>query len=388
VAVVQVTGLWVRWFHATGNAVSYRCGVRWRQISRSILAIGCVVILVGCSTPAPTVQDSKVLAPDAQDTRIAPSVAVLDRAVDPANPGCSAAVAVDGKVVWTGARGTANLAMGEKLTTETRFDIASLSKQFTATAILMLQREGQLSLSDPIGEYVDGLPKWGTSITLEQLMHHTSHIPDYWRKLAEWGIGFSTPATQADAIRAIAAVPTLDRGTGYLYSNSNYILLAEVVHKVSGEALPDFLAHRIFGPLNLKMELKPDLQAPDIAVSYDDSTQPTRSGWAFYGAVGIFTTPTQIVRWADQYRNGTFVANDFATGAVDSGNGKRYGAGISIESDGSLRHDGRLGGFVSTLKISPDRETAVAVMCNGHLANRFGVLDGLWAIWVDPPPGD
>jgi CubicO group peptidase (beta-lactamase class C family) len=293
---------------------------------------------------------------------------------------------VDGEVLWAGASGLADLATGQPLTIETRFDLASVSKQFTATAILMLQREGLLSLSDPIGTYVDGLPRWGKTITLEQLMHHTSHIPDYWRKLGVWGFGFSTPATQADAVRAIAAVRTLDPGTGYLYSNSNYILLAEVVHRVSGEALPDFLNHRIFTPLGLAMVLKPDLQAPDIAVSYDDNNQAMKSGWVFYGAVGIFTTPTELARWGDQYRDGTVVASDFDVNAVDSGNGNHYGAGISIESDGALRHNGRIGGYITTLKISPDRETAVAVMCNGHLADRFGIVDALWAIWVESPP--
>jgi CubicO group peptidase (beta-lactamase class C family) len=364
-----------------------------RRTSQAILAALCVAFLAGCVPQASplTKQPAKTVSHEIPDTRAAQSDAVLDNVTQPTAPGCSAAVAVDGAVVWAGAHGLANLATGEQLTTGSRFDMASVSKQFTATAILMLQRQGLLSLSDPIGRYLNGLPAWGKTITLDQIMHHTSHIPDYWRKLGEWGFGFSTPATQADAVRAIAAVSKLEKGTGYLYSNSNYVLLAEVVRRVSGKPLPDFLDQRIFKPLGLNMVLDPNLQAPDVAVSYDDNNQPTRSGWAFYGPVGIFSNPTELARWANQYRDGSVVFDDFAVGAVDSGTpgeateGRVYAAGIDIEADGALRHDGRVGGYISTLKISPDRETAVAVMCNGHLADRFGLLDGLWAVWVTPP---
>lgn len=371
---------------------------RWYQ-RELLLGLTALLVLSGCaaqqSGAAPGPQPTATVASPRPDARIAPSSAILERLVDSSQPGCSAAVGIHGTVVWADAVGLADLAAGTPLTTETRFDIASLSKQFTATAVLMLQREGRLSLNDPIGSYVGGLPAWGRTITLDQLMHHTSHIPDYWKQLGRWGYGFETPATQADAVRAIAAVPTLDKGTGYLYSNSNYILLAEVVTAVSGEPFAQFVTERIFQPLGLAMELDPALQAPDIAVSYDDNTQPTRSGWYFYGAVGIFTTPSELARWGDQYRDGGIIGNDFAVGAVDSGKpgesseGRRYAAGINIEPDGSLRHDGRLGGYISTIKISADRETTVAVICNGHLANRYGIVDALWRMWVyDAPAGD
>jgi CubicO group peptidase (beta-lactamase class C family) len=324
------------------------------------------------------------------DQREEPSSAAIESVTNPALPGCSAAVAVKGEVVWAGAGGLANVATGEALTTEHRFDIASESKQFTATAILMLQREGLLALSDPIAKYIPGLPPWGQSITLEQLMHHTSHIPDYWMVLGDWGYGFSTPASQADAIRAIAAEPELEDTTGFAYSNSNYVLLAEVVNRVSGDPLPTFLDERIFAPADLEMVLDPVAQAPDIAVSHDDNGHSWRSGWAFYGAVGIFTTPTELARWGDEYRTGDIVADDFSAGAVNGTEedevnvGDLYGAGIYIEKDGGLYHLGRIGGFLSKFSISPDRETVVSVMCNGTLANRYGTFDALWEIWVEP----
>jgi CubicO group peptidase (beta-lactamase class C family) len=298
-------------------------------------------------------------------------------------PGCSAAVARDGTVVWAGAAGLADLAAGIPVTTATRFDIASLSKQFTATAILMLQREGGLSLGDPIDAYVDGLPDWGATITLDQLMHHTSRIPDYWVELDDIGIGFTDAADQAVTLDAIRRETELDEGEGYEYSNSNYVLLAAVVERVSGQSLAGFLAARIFEPLGLDMVLAPTLHAPDIALSYDDDLSLQEAGWTSYGHTGIIATPSELARWGDQYRQGDIIQDDLTTGAVVNNpeNGERYAAGVYITVDGGLNHQGRMGGFITDFRVSADRHTTVAVMCNGHLSNRTGLASALWKIW-------
>ncbi len=310
----------------------------------------------------------------------------LAQLVPDQQPGCSAAVAKQGAVVWAGAAGLADLATGTPVSTATRFDIASISKQFTATAVLMLQRERLLSLADPIGAYVDDLPEWGETVTLDQLIHQTSRIPDYWVELDEVGIGFSQPADQETTVDAIRREDQLEPGAGFLYSNSNYVLLAEVVGRVSGQSLPDFLAKRIFAPLDLDMVLAPTLTGSDIALSYDDKLQLQTAGWTSYGHTGIITTPSELARWGDQYRAGDFIKEDYAIGAVDNGDGEQYAAGINIEADGDLSHTGRMGGYVSDFTVSADRGTVIAVMCNGHLSNRFPIAEALWAIW-DPPRG-
>jgi CubicO group peptidase (beta-lactamase class C family) len=261
--------------------------------------------------------------------------------------------------------------------------MASVSKQFTATAVLMLQREGALSLGDPIGSYVDDLPYWGETITLDQLMHHTSRIPDYWVELDDIGIGFSDAADQGTTLDAIRRITELDEGEGYEYSNSNYVLLAAAIERVSGLSLPDFLATRIFGPLGLDMVLAPTLHAPDIALSYDDDLSLQEAGWTSYGHTGIVTTPSELARWGDQYRAGDIIQDDLVTGAVVNNpeNGERYGAGIYITVDGGLNHQGRMGGFISDFQVSADRHTVITVMCNGHLSNRTALAAALWEIW-------
>ncbi|WP_395638093.1 serine hydrolase domain-containing protein [Pseudolysinimonas sp.] len=354
-----------------------------RLVSGAVIAASALV-LVGCAATPPQLGiGPRAHSTTTIDKRTLESDAALTRLIADDRPGCSGAVGIRGDVVWAGATGLADLTAGTPVTTATRFDMASVSKQFTATAILMLQRDGALSLSDPVSTYVDGLPRWGTTVTLDALMHHTARVPDYWTVLDDDGIGFSDPADHGTILQAIRRLPRLSAGSGYEYSNSNYVLLAEVVARVSGMPLPQFLDERIFTPLGLDMVLAPSLVAPDVALSYDDAENFQPPGWTAYGAIGIFTTPAELVRWGDQYRDGDVIQDDFAVGAADEGTGEFYAAGMDIEVDGDLNHNGRFGGYTSTFTISADRETTIAVMCNGHAADRFGLDAALWEIW-DP----
>ncbi len=355
-----------------------------------MLAAG--VVLTQCAAPAPApspppTQPAAVPAAE-PDERPLRSDEALASIVDPALPGCSAAVGVQGAVVWAGAAGLADLEAGIPITTRTRFDMASVAKQFTATAILLLERDGAVRLTDTVGTHVDGLPAWGRTVTLDQLMHHTSRIRDYWIALEAEGLGFGDPVDHAHILRAIGRLGTLSPGSGFEYSNSNYVLLAEVVHRVSGMPLPQFLEQRIFAPLDLDMQLAPALTAADVALSYDDDLTLQQPGWAAYGPVGIYTTPSELARWGDQYRAGGLVQGDVAAGAVDQGEGELYGAGIDIHPDGTLGHNGRFGGHITTFTVSADRQTTVVVMCNGHASPRFPLADALRAIWEPETPLD
>ncbi|MFM9877904.1 MAG: serine hydrolase domain-containing protein [Rhodoglobus sp.] len=361
-----------------------------RRAGPAILAAALAVVLAGCATAPPAQPRAGVAVASAEAARadrIAEqsrlSDSVIESLVPDDGPGCSAAVAMYGRVIWAGAAGLADIDGGIPMTTDTRFEMGSVSKQFTATAILMLQREGLLSLSDTIGTYVDGMPDWADTITLDQLIHHTSRIPDFWVELDSVGIGFTDPADQATTLAAIARETELEPGSGYTYSNSNYVLLAEVVARVSGMPLADFLAERIFSPLDLDIVLAPGLDAPDIALSYDDAVQLQEGGWTSYGHVGIISTPSELAKWGDQYRAGDIIQDDFLVGAVDEGAGEVYAAGMDVEVDGDLNHTGRWGGYISDFTVSADRTKTIVVACNGHRSDRFGIVDALWAIW-DP----
>lgn len=351
------------------------------------IAVVIVLTLAGCATPMTGGTPALVAAPAAAEgiqrtiKQSALSDAVLTALVPAELPGCSAAVAVRGDVIWAGARGLADLATGAPLTTQTRFDMASISKQFTATAILLLQREGLLSVNDPISRHVDGLPAWADTVTIDELLHHTARVPDFWMELEAVGIRFADSADQTETLAAIARERELEVGDGYLYSNSHYVLLAEVVARVSGQPLPTFLNERVFAPLGLAMTLAPGMQAPDIARSYEADLTLQPAAWTAYGHAGIITTPTELARWGDQYRAGGLVDQEVTSRAVADDDGEQYGAGIRIASDGDLYHSGRWGGYISDFTVSADRDTVIVVVCNGRGADRFGVADALEQIW-------
>lgn len=346
-----------------------------------------LAVLAGCAVTPPALPAA--VPASAVDARAARSDDALAALVDATRPGCSAAVGVRGEVVWAAAAGLADVESAAPLTVGTRFEMASVAKQFTATAVLLLQREGVLSLEDAVAEHVDGLPEWGRTVTLDELMHHTSRIPDYWIRLEADGFGWSDPVSHAQTVDAVRRIEALEPGEGYAYSNSNYVLLAEVVHRVSGVPLPDFLRERLFEPLGLDLDPTPLLAAPDVALSYGADDVLLSPGWEAFGPMGIVATPSELARWGDQYRSGDVIRDDHADGAVAQPSGELYGAGIDLETNGRLNHDGRFGGHVSAFTVSADRETTIVVMCNGIDAPRRDLDAALWRIWDparDAPP--
>jgi len=365
-----------------------------RPLALSAVAAVAVVGLAGCAafgSAAPGAERSlAAIAPDTQQlTKLTlQSDDLLATYLTDDAPGCSAAVGVRGEVLWAAAGGLADLSSRAPLTTDSRFDVASISKQFTATTILLLQREGSLSLTDPVATHLDGLPRWADEVTVGDLMNHTARVPDFWVELEKADIGFTDPADQGTVLAAIARERELEPGEGYAYSNAHYVLLAGIVEAVTGQPFAEVVEQRITGPLDLDLPIAPGLVAEDVATPYDTDGTVLRGGWTAYGHSGLITTPTELVRWGDQYRLGELVRDDALAGAVtvldDDGQPKdeQYAAGIRIEPDGSLYHSGRWGGYISDLTITPDRETVIAVACNGRDAPRFELADGLREIWA------
>lgn len=358
------------------------------------MALLVVVLLLGaCGGGQHVAPQPTSAGPANSDAAKAASQRVLDAAIDEGAPGCSAAVGVKGKVVWTGVRGLADLATDSPISAGTVFDIASVSKQFTASALLLLVDAGKLTLADPVSRYLPELPSWAGTVNVGQLMHQTSGIPDYVGLLEAQGFSFSDRTTQDQAVRAIAAMPklTFTPGSHFEYSNSNYLLLGEIVGRVSREPLPQFLAEQIFGPLALAMVVDPTGQIPGKAVAYEadsDDYHVTTTGWEQVGDGGIETTPTQLVLWADNYRTGRVggagLLEAQTSGAVltDSGGGDRYGAGIFLLANGTLDHDGEWGGFVTAFRVSKDRTTSVAISCNTDEQDPEALAASLAKLWM------
>lgn len=361
----------------------------------------CAVVLSLCScdkvtvTPAskpPTSTSSAVTSNDNSLIKTN-SQRVLDDAVNAAGPGCSAAVGSKGTVVWTGVRGVADTATGDQITPDTVFDIGSVSKQFTATAALLLADAGKLALNDTLAQHLPEFPKWAATVTITQLIHQTSGIPEYEGLLVKQGFAVSDRTTQEQALQAVAAVPKLNYqpGSQFRYSDSNYLLLGEIVHRVSGTPLPQFLSTEIFGPLGLGMVMDPVGNVPHKAVAYaggSDGYRMTASAWEQIGDGAVQASPSQLVRWGDNYRTGRVggpkLLEAQLAGAVEIGPGipVHYGAGIYIKADGTLDHDGASPGFVTAFRVSKDRQTAIAVSCNTDDQIPEALTDSLAKLWM------
>lgn len=372
----------------------------YSQRMRILPPLVAVMLLCACARTEVTDDAATVLSTSASPSTTATATAdqaarsleVLDRVIEKNKPGCSAAVGIAGKVVWSGARGVADLGSGTEITTDTAFDIASVSKQFTATAALLLAGAGKLSLDASLAEYVPGLPGWSRTVTITELIHQTSGIPDYVGLLYEAGYQDGDRTTNADALKALAQVRDLEfePGTRWNYSNSNYLLLGAVVEAVSGESLADFLNAEVFTPLGLDMVLDPARPVPTLALSYmrdggNDAVAP--SAWEQTGDGSIQTTPSQLVIWADNYRTGAVGGPELLAaqvdGAVETGpeTGERYGAGIFVGTDGTLEHDGSWAGFLTDFAVSADRTHSVAVSCNTDDQDPTAIAGEIAEIW-------
>ena len=299
-------------------------------------------------------------------------------------PGCSVAVARDEAVVFAEAYGAARLDPFEPMTVDTVVDIASVSKQFTATAILLLAERGAVDLDAPLSTYLPDLPDWASETTVAELIHHQSGIPDYIDLLVDRGfvVTGSSP-TVDDALAALGDVVDLQfaPGTSWEYSNSNYFLLSQVVQAVTGDDLGAFLAAEVFEPLGLDMVMDPIAAIEDKAVSYErvgGAWEVADSRWEpTIGSGSIQTTPSELVAWAAQYWEPTIGATTIDAerfdAAADTGQGPTYGAGIYDFDFGGdvgriLTHDGAWGGFRTVFSVAPEHHVAVAVSCTSPAA--------------------
>ncbi|MBX6744897.1 MAG: beta-lactamase family protein, partial [Acetobacteraceae bacterium] len=171
----------------------------------------------------------------------------------PATPGCTLGLVRDGALVLQESAGLASLELGVPIGAETCFRIASVSKQFTCSAILLLAEEGKLSIGDDIRAHLPEMPDFGVRITLDHLMRNCSGLRDMLELMRMGGADLAQPCTAEDLLAAIRRQRSLNfaPGSRFLYSNTNFFLLGRVVEAVSGESLGEFLARRIFTPLGM-----------------------------------------------------------------------------------------------------------------------------------------
>jgi CubicO group peptidase (beta-lactamase class C family) len=323
--------------------------------------------------------DGSEPAPD-DDPRAA--TAARFTGIDDDGPGCTVAVAKDGEIVFADAYGQADLDAGAPMTTDTIVDVGSVAKQFTATAALLLVERGDVALDAPLSAYLEDLPAWGARVSVAEAMQHTSGIPDYIERLAAAGAAITDELGTDDALDALQGTELeFVPGTRLEYSNSNYLLLGEVVAAVTGRPLAEVLHDEVFRPAGVDAVVAPVRRLEGEAVSYTaegaGAWSAIDANWSMVGDGGVKTTPTQLVTWASQYWAPTLGGPEMvqlraaviAAGQTASGDAEadRYGAGTwhsEVDGLGSVTsHFGEWEGFVSVLAALPAARLAVAASC-------------------------
>ncbi len=334
------------------------------------VAIAAVLAVAVPAARGPTVSPADAKAIDA-------IFADYDR---PASPGCMVGVVSGGAFVYTRGYGRASIEHDVAFTPQTVFDIGSTSKQFLATAILLLVEDGKLSLDDDVRKYLPEVPDYGETITIRHLLTHTSGLRDYITLMTLGGWQMEDVTSPAQALDLVIRQKGLDfrPGAEFAYSNTGYFLPSLIVERVSGKRLAAFAAERIFQPVGMRGTRYMDDHAavvPRRAAGYEPAGAGFRvaqSNWEQLGDGAVQTSIDDLLKWDANFYDprvgGARLVQALQTpGRLRTGAPIDYGLGLFVgryRGLPTIRHGGSWAGYRSELLRFPEQKTSVMVLCN------------------------
>lgn len=299
----------------------------------------------------------------------------------PDTPGAAVEIIRDGKVVLRKGYGLADIERGVPITSQTIFNVGSMSKQFTALSIHLLAQEGRLSIDDDVRNYLPQVPDFSKTITIRNLLQHTSGLRDASNLLFVAGWRIDDVVTPGDMMNMIEHQRELNfaPGSEYLYSNSGYFLLAAIVERVSGKPLSVFAKERIFDPLGMK-HTHFQTAYGDLVHGRALSYQPAPGGVYKYVAVNkatpgpgdLLTTVEDLALWDQNFYDGKvggkeLLAKMQVTGVLSDGKPFNYASGLMAETyrgTSIIEHSGGIGGYASQMSRFPNQHSTVTVLAN------------------------
>jgi CubicO group peptidase (beta-lactamase class C family) len=319
----------------------------------------------------------------------------------PDSPGASVIVIQGGQAVLSRAYGLADLKAGERATPQTHYRLASLSKQFTATAIMSLVEEGKLRYDDRVVDVLPGFPAYLSEVRIRHLLQHTSGIWDYEDFVP------STQAVQVKDRDVLALLSRADRtyfapGTAVRYSNSGYAVLALIVEQVSGTPFARFLHDRVFKPIGM---------GTTVAYEAGISTVPLRAyGYvtgpegfsprdqsptsAVLGDGGIYSSVAELRAWDTALDRHMLLREEtqrlaWTPASLPDGTSTRYGFGWFVDEDEGKRrltHHGETSGFTNAIVKYPEQRLTVVVLTNRAGGEPWRIAQKLADRWLPPVP--
>jgi len=291
----------------------------------------------------------------------------------PGMPGASVMVIRNGEPVLTRSYGLANVENGTRIEPKTNFRLASITKQFTATSILMLVERGKLDLDDSIRTYFPEFPEYANNITVRHILQHTSGIQDY---EPLYGDQFPSQVNDRGVVEIISRTDstTFEPGSAYSYSNSGYAILAVLVENLSGMSFPEFLYENIFAPLDMSQTVAFvdgvtavtnrafGYKVTETGVEYAD-----QSAWsAVLGDGGVYSSVVDLVKWDKALYSGGLLTRPLREASFTPGL-ENYGFGFRIDTYQSLKrihHSGSTSGFRNHMQQFPDDRLTIIILTN------------------------
>ena len=301
-------------------------------------------------------------------------------------PGAIMILAKDGKPVMRKAYGMSNIELNVALNTDQKMGIGSISKQFTAIAILLLQQENKLSVKDDIRKYLPQYNTWGKTITIEQILSHTSGIPSY-TELPGFDTLADKKVSNSRLIKFFESAPLIfEPGSNWSYSNSGFVLAGIIVEKITGMPFNDFVDKRILRQLNMTNSSfgTSNYALHNKTAEYAGNTpkgkikmEPQYDWYWAYGAGQIVSTVDDMLKWDEALYNKNFISPEIlqqahTTYQLTNGNPANYGLGWGVAPMGNkmiVQHGGAIGGYRAQGFRIPDDHIYFLVMSNSGTTN-------------------
>jgi CubicO group peptidase (beta-lactamase class C family) len=282
-------------------------------------------------------------------------------------------IARDGEVLFSGGYGLADRGAGIPNSPQTKFRLGSITKQFTAAAVLLLQEQGKLNVQDAICDYLSDCPPAWQMITIHHLLSHTSGIPDLTSFPEFWSLQ-ATPSPPLETLNRFNTRPLdFQPGQAWRYSNSGYIVLGLIIEQAAGQPYEVFLQENIFNPLNMTATGY-DHNSNELAVGYMRDSEADFIDMSIpFAAGGLYSTVEDLYRWDQALFNSTLLTQESLSAmfaehaAIPSPEGSAYGYGWIIGQDNGRRvyeHRGAIEGFVSVTAYYPDENVTIILLSN------------------------
>ena len=328
-------------------------------------------------------EHKEIMTKDSQQIKMDSLFAEWDK---PDSPGAAVVIIKDASIVYKRGYGMANLEYDIPITPSTVFDIASVSKQFTAMSILMLAHQGKLSLDDDIRQHLPDAPDFGKTITIRHLIHHTNGIRDWVQSLVIAGLRMDDVITFEHILKMFRRQKELnfEPGEEYLYSNTGYNLLAQIVTKVTGKTFRQYTAEQIFKPLGMTNSHFHDdhqMMVKNRAYSYapaeNGGFKSVANNLTAFGSSSLYTTAEDLAQWMLNFEHGRVeltkvggadvIEQMSQQGVLNNGEQISYAFGQSIgkyKGLNTVEHGGSWAGFRSVLLRFPEQKFAIAILSN------------------------